>query len=117
MHITLVAGPGPIMDSSLPSNYARKKVKQELANARIDVVYQKMVKSTVTQVELEDGSIVQADRVILCLGNALQTQVVTNKWVDKDGIKVDEFLRVQGSRNVFSLGDVASTGLKKMFAW
>lgn len=65
-----------------------------------------------TGVKLKDGTVLEADVIILGVGVAPATQFLANGnsgiKLEKDGgIVVDEYLRVPGVENVFAIGDIA----------
>jgi NADPH-dependent 2,4-dienoyl-CoA reductase/sulfur reductase-like enzyme len=63
----------------------------------------------VEQLLLTDGSVINADIVIVGLGAIPATEWLANSGLDiADGVRCDETLRAAGTSNVFAAGDIAS---------
>jgi len=78
----------------------------------------KAVKQSDTSVKLDNGKILKADLVITAIGAKPNTEWLKpnnkNLLDEKGFIKVDDYLRVEGTENVFALGDCADVAEPKM---
>lgn len=66
-------------------------------------------KDTIGGVKLKDGTLVEADVVVLGIGAKPNTELLKNAGVEleKDSsVKVDGFLKIKGYENVYAIGSL-----------
>jgi NADH dehydrogenase len=89
----------------------RRAARARLVNERIEVMTNAMAEEiTENCVKLKDGRSIASENVIWTAGNR-PNQMVRNLGLpvdERNGIKVDEYLRVEGYENIWSLGDCAA---------
>jgi len=89
----------------------RKAARARMVNQRIEVKTNAMAEEiTEDSVRLKGGSNIATENVIWTAGNRPNLGVDAEELPvdERTGIKVDEYLRVEGQRNVWAIGDCAA---------
>jgi len=127
--IALVHGSDKLLSLSrppLPEAFQRK-VKQQMASLNIDLHLgakadlspadfgDKPFLEGERTIKLANGKTVQADLVFNCMGNKLATSMYPAEWLDEhQAVKVAPTLLVNGTKNVFALGDITDIEESKL---
>ena len=94
----------------------RKAARTRMVNERIDVRTNAMAEEiTENCVKLKGGETISTENVIWTAGNR-PNQTITDlglPYDERTGIKVDNFLRVEGHENVWAIGDCAAVADKR----
>src|SRR5215213_1681909 len=89
----------------------RRAARARMVNQRIEVMTNAMAEEiTENSVRLKDGKEVETENVIWTAGNRPNVGIEAEGLPadERTGIKVDEYLRVEGRSNVWSIGDCAA---------
>ncbi|KAJ3492513.1 hypothetical protein NLG97_g5344 [Lecanicillium saksenae] len=119
--ITLIMSGGkPLENDKSILDSVRDTIDSDLVKLGVKVIRGKRVASVSagaaqTTLALSDGSELQTDCYLPLFGLKLNTSFVPSDWLDKDGnIALDSHLKVDGTRNVWALGDVGSIDPKQI---
>lgn len=109
MNINLISA-GPDILAQFPENL-RKIAWKELERKGINILANKQaVEVQPGKVSFKDGTSIEAGTIIWVAGVKPKDMEIANVEKEKNGrIKIDEFLRVVGKNDVFSLGDISGT--------
>ncbi|RMJ12239.1 hypothetical protein CDV36_008127 [Fusarium kuroshium] len=118
--ITLVISGDQPLEGTLPS--VRVSVDKDLKSLEVKLIYKARVTEArggqdgkQTELTLSNGSTLKADLYLPLYGIKLNTGFIPDEFLDSGGnIKLDEKMRVVGTKNIWGIGDIGNIDPKQL---
>ncbi len=112
-HVTLLHAMGHLMERQLDEKAGQMLQASVEGKLGIEVITNAMTteilgKDRVTGVKLADGRVIECDVVVIAAGIRPNTEMAANSGLPVErGIVVDDQMRVEGQRDIYSVGECA----------
>ncbi|RSL77091.1 hypothetical protein CEP51_009377 [Fusarium floridanum] len=118
--VTLVISGDQPLEGTLPS--VRASVDKDLKSLGVKLIYKTRVTEVrggqdakQTELTLSNGSTLKADLYLPLYGIKLNTGFIPDEFLDSGGnIKLDEKMRVVGTKNIWGIGDIGNIDPKQL---